>query len=64
MAKKKATKTYTVVVHYEGSISYDVDAKNEEEAEEAALDLFGDEDASSISANIGDVEACDCWEDK
>lgn len=53
---------YNVVVHYEGTISYEVEAESEDEAKRIAETMFGDEDDRTIAAEIADVTACDCWE--
>lgn len=57
-------KKFEVVVHYEGSINYKVEAQTEDEAKEMAERFFGDESDSVIAAEISDCNVCDCWESK
>lgn len=54
-------KKYTVVVHYEGRIKYDVSAKDEEEAKEIATEKFVDEEATALAEQLADCFVCDCW---
>lgn len=55
---------YTVVVHYEGSIDYTIDASSEDEAKKTAEYMFGDESPATITSEIADCFVCDCWEEK
>lgn len=55
---------YTVVVHYEGSIDYTIDATSEDEAKIIAENMFGDESPAIISSEIADCFVCDCWEEE
>lgn len=55
-------KRYNVVVHFEGSIEYEVEADNEEKAKEKAEEMFGSESDAVIAAEIADCGICDCWE--
>ena len=55
-------KKFEVVVHYEGAISYEVEAQTEEEARQIAERMFGDESNAIIAAEISDCDICDCWE--
>ena len=55
-------KKFEVVVHYEGVISYEVEAQTEEEARQIAERMFGDESDAIIAAEIADCDICDCWE--
>ncbi len=55
-------KKYRVIVHFEGSIDYEVEAKNEDEAKKEAERLFGDESDAIISSEIADCGVCDCIE--
>lgn len=55
-------KKFEVVVHYEGVISYEVEAQTEEEARQIAERMFGDESDVIIAAEIADCDICDCWE--
>ena len=57
-------KKFEVVVHYEGSINYKVEAQTEDEARIIAEKLFGDESDSIIAAEIADCGVCDIWESK
>ena len=57
-------KTFRVVVGFYGSIGYDIEAETKEEAEQAALDMFGDEERIDIADAITDIKVSDCWEEK
>lgn len=56
-------KQYRVVVHYEGGWDFDIEAKNEDEAKDKAMELFGDLDCRSLINHLADVFVCDCWEE-
>ena len=55
-------KKFEVVVHYEGTINYEVEAQTEDEAKQIAEKMFGDESDTIIAAEITDCGICDCWE--
>lgn len=57
-------KKFRVVVNFSGAIGYDVEAETQEEAEQKAMDMFGDEYDSTITQNIADIGASDCWEER
>ena len=54
-------KVYDVVVRYEGSVGYTVEAENEDEAKEVVQKLFDEESCTTIEANIDNIE-CDVSE--
>ena len=56
-------KQYRVIVHYEGGWRFDIEAENKDEAEDKAMELFGDLDDRELVANIADIAVCDCWEE-
>lgn len=57
-------KTFRVIVSFYGSIGYDVEAETREEAEQAALDMFADEERRDVVNAIADIKASDCWEER
>ncbi len=56
---KTVEREYMVHIHYEGCIHYVVEAKNDEEAKEAALSLFGDENQDNLFSRL-EHDVCDC----
>lgn len=50
---------YNVIVHFDGSFNYKIEAKNEEEANEIAMNFFDRETDSAICDRICDVKICD-----
>lgn len=57
-----AIKNYRVVIHYEGSVSYDIAAESEEAAKGLAETFIEEESAENIIADI-DWDVCDIWEE-
>lgn len=57
-------KTFRVVVSFSGSIGYDIEASTEVEAEQAALDMFDDEDRLDVVHAISDIKASECREEQ
>jgi hypothetical protein len=55
-------KMYRVVVHYEGAIAFDIEAENEEKAEQLADVYIGDIDDREFIANLCEIGVCDCYE--
>ena len=55
-------KKFEVIIHYEGTINYKVEARTEDEAKQIAEKMFGDESDTIIAAEIADCSICDCWE--
>ena len=55
-------KKFEVVVHYEGSMNYEVEAQTEDEARQIAERMFDNEYDSVIAAAIADCGVCDCLE--
>lgn len=55
-------KKYNVIVHYEGAIGIEVDAENEEKAEELAKRAFDEISDAELIANLADIDICDCFE--
>ena len=55
---------YSVVIHYEGSWHFKIEAKNEDEAIEIAESNFADLSAEELIANLADVFVDGCWEIK
>ena len=45
-------KKFEVVVHYEGAISYEVEAQTKNEAKQIAEKMFGDESDTIIAAKL------------
>lgn len=54
---------YTVVIHYEGSVDYTIEAENEEDAKEIASQKMMNEDLETICEGI-DWDICDVWEEE
>lgn len=54
---------YHVVIHYEGTINYDIESETEQEAKDKAERLFGDESPAEIQANVMNFRVCDCSEE-
>lgn len=50
-------KPYSVTVYFSGSKTYCVDAHNDEDAEEFALDMFADD--NDMDAEITDIDMCE-----
>lgn len=55
-------KKFEVVVHYEGSMNYEVEAQTEDEARQIAERMFDNEYDSVIATAIADCGVCDCLE--
>lgn len=55
-------KIYKVVVHYEGAITFEIEADNEEKAEQLAEEYFGDMSERELVDNLADIGVCDCYE--
>lgn len=55
---------YEVHIHYEGGWSFEVNAKNKEEAEEKAFAEFDEISAEELIDNLADAFVDDCWEIK
>ena len=61
---KKHMKKFRVVVSFSGVIGYDIKAPTKSEAEQTAIDMFGDESKDAVAGCIQEVEASDCWEEQ
>lgn len=59
IADKTGEREYEVHIHYEGCIHYIVEAKNDEEAKQAALGLFEDENSDNLINRL-EHDVCDC----
>ena len=53
-------KKYTVIVHYEGAMEFEVVAENEEAASKLAEDAFFESDACNPEI-LADWGVCDIW---
>ncbi len=59
MTDKTYEREYKVHIHYEGCVHYIVKAKDDEEAKEAALNLFGYEKPNNLIERL-EHNVCDC----
>lgn len=57
-------KKYKVVIHFGGSIDFEVEASNTTQAEQLAETCFDDMSDSEIVANLVDIGVCDVIEIK
>ena len=55
-------KLYHVVIHYEGAVNFEIEAENEEKAEQIAEEYFDNMDDRELVANLADIDVCDCYE--
>lgn len=55
-------KMYRVVIHYEGAVGFEIEAENEEKAEQLAERYFDDMDDRELVANLCEIDICDCYE--
>ena len=53
---------YRVVIHYEGAWNFEIEAADEEQAQELAETQFAELGADELINNLADVITCDCWE--
>lgn len=53
---------YNVVVHYAGAWDFEVEADNQEQAEEIALSEFDKISPTELVAQLAECDVCDCWE--
>ena len=53
---------YTVVIHYAGTVDFEIEADNEEKAKQIAEAHFDNMSDMEIVANLGDIGICDCYE--
>ena len=52
---------YNVIIHYEGALKFEVEANNENEAQEIAEMEFSDCTNDELAANLEGFDVCDCW---
>lgn len=57
-------KKYNVVIHYEGAFALQVEADNEEQAEERAEQIFDEFSDRELVDNLAEIKICDCWEEQ
>ena len=55
-------KIYRVIIHYEGAVAFEIEADNEEKAEQLAEECFDDMSEKELIANLGEIGVCDCYE--
>lgn len=55
-------KIYKVVIHYEGAVTFEVEAENTTQAERLAEACFDDMSDGELIANLGDIGVCDVYE--
>lgn len=60
--EKQNSMKYKVIIHYEGALSFEIEAKNEDEAKEIAEMEFADCTNEELAANLESSDVCDCWE--
>lgn len=55
-------KRYNVVIHYEGAVTAEVEAENEDQAYQLAEEAFNDVSDADLIASLADIHICDCYE--
>ena len=55
-------KKYSVVIHYEGAISFEIKAHNTTEAEQLAEELFDKMNDRELVENLAEISIYDVWE--
>lgn len=57
-------KMFRVVIHYEGAVAFEIEADNEENAEQLAEEYFDNMSERELIDNLADIGVCDCYEVK